>query len=108
MRGREQRFSTTTRSASARAAVELGSARRLVGPDGQPGEQLVDRAAPGHGDGGEAQLAEGPLPLGRLDGDAVGAAEAEGEEGGGGDGVTVARGTEVAVPARPDGALSPG
>ena len=41
---------------------------------------------------GEAELAEGPLPLGRLDGHAVGAAEAEGEEGGGRDGVTVAAG----------------
>ena len=54
-----------------------------------PGQQMVDRTVPGHGDGREPEAGQGSLPLGRLDGDAVGATESEGEKGGGRDGVTV-------------------
>ena len=40
--------------------VELGTARRLRLPDGQPGQQPVDRAAPGHGERVEAQTGRAP------------------------------------------------
>ena len=89
MSGREQRFSTTTRSASSRAAASSRSAGRFGGADGEPVDQPVDGAVAGHGDGGEPELAQGPLPLGGFDGHPVGTAESEGEEGGGRNGVTV-------------------
>ncbi len=69
--------------------VDFGPCRRLGGADGQAGHRLIDRPVTGNRVGGEAELAQGPLPFGGFDGHAVGAAQAEGEEGDCGDGVTV-------------------
>ena len=69
--------------------VELGPGRRFGRADGQAGHGPISLAAAGHRVGGEVELAQRPLPFGGFDGHAVGAAEAEGEEGDRGDGVTV-------------------
>ncbi len=71
-------------------AAELPARRWIRGPHGQTREQSVDRTLTGHRVGGESEPTQGVPPFGRLDGYAVGAAEAEGEDGGGRNGVTVA------------------
>ena len=84
--GSEHRFSTTTRSASASASLDLSPARRRGGADGQARDEAVDGALAGHGADVEAEHAEGPGPFGRLDGHPVGAAQAERHDGDDGSG----------------------
>jgi hypothetical protein len=60
------------------------------GIDGQSRHSCVDGTASSHRVGGEAKGFEGVAPFGGLDGHAVGATEAEREQGCGSDGVTVA------------------
>jgi enoyl-CoA hydratase/carnithine racemase len=74
---------------TSQSVVDLDPRGRLDSADGQAGHRLVDKAVTGHRVGSEVELLQGLLPFGGLDGHAVGAAEAEREEGDRGDAVTV-------------------
>ncbi len=68
---------------------QLRPGRRLRRPDGESGKHEVDEPSAGNGARGESEHGQRSLPLGCLDGHAVGASESKREQGCGGNGATV-------------------
>ena len=83
LRGSEQRFSTTTRSAPASARSSSAARVGPVAPMRETRAEMVGRPVAGDGEDAKARLAEGPVPLRGLDRHAVGAAEPERDDRGG-------------------------